>query len=255
LIEEQKEFALYKHLEKSILAGSMGGRNSEVAIFLTGLICVSTLFLFASRHLITFAHMLESEAEVTAAKELKHKALIRLLQQAYSAEKAAAFAYQGHAASVKSYIEKIAIRQIEKDEWNHRREVLQLMNLYDVPVSTYYEVRFYIIGKVISTSCHIIGRFMPFYFAGSLESGNVCEYFRMRQYFNSIGISDHDEILYEMGMKEKEHEVYFLEKIRNNRLLPFFERFFSWGKNRSKNNVDLDKKYPFDRSEHYCKKE
>jgi len=46
---------------------------------------------------------------------------------------------------------------------------------------------------------------MPFYFAGSLESGNVCEY------FNSIEISDHDEILYKMGMKEKEHEVYFLE--------------------------------------------
>jgi len=52
---------------------------------------------------------------------------------------------------------------------------------------------------------------MPFYFAGSLESGNVCEYFRMRQYFNSIEISDHDEILYKIGMKEKEHEVYFLE--------------------------------------------
>jgi hypothetical protein len=33
-----------------------------------------------------------------------------------------------------------------------------------------------------------------------------------------------------MGMKEKEHEVYFLEKIQSNRLLPFFERLFSWGK-------------------------
>ena len=193
--------------------------------------------------------------EAIGAVELKLPALIRLLQQAYSAEKAAAFAYQGHAASVKSYIEKVAIRQIENDEWNHRREVLKLMKLYDVKVSLYYELRFYVVGKVISNSCHIIGRFMPFYFAGSLESGNVCEYFRMRQYFNSMGIRDHDELLYEMGMKEKEHEIYFLSKIKDSRLLPFFERFFSWGKKVSKNNIDLDNKYSFNQSDHYCKKE
>lgn len=193
--------------------------------------------------------------EAIGAVELKLPALIRLLQQAYSAEKAAAFAYQGHAASVKSYIEKVAIRQIENDEWNHRREVLKLMKLYNVKVSLYYELRFYVVGKVISNSCHIIGRFMPFYFAGSLESGNVCEYFRMRQYFNSMGIRDHDELLYEMGMKEKEHEIYFLSKIKDSRLLPFFERFFSWGKKVSKNNIDLDNKYSFNQSDHYCKKE
>jgi hypothetical protein len=33
--------------------------------------------------------------------KLEHKTLIKLLQQAYSAEKAAAFAYQGHAGSIK----------------------------------------------------------------------------------------------------------------------------------------------------------
>jgi len=45
-----------------------------------------------------------------------HKALIDLLQRAYSTEKAAAFAYQGHAGSVKDKAEKIAIKQIEVDE-------------------------------------------------------------------------------------------------------------------------------------------
>ena len=34
---------------------------------------------------------------------LKHKALVDLLQRAYSAEKAAAFAYQGHAGSIAAY--------------------------------------------------------------------------------------------------------------------------------------------------------
>ena len=98
--------------------------------------------------------------------KLDHPALVDLLKQAYSAEKAAAFAYQGHAASVKDAAEKKAIKQIEDDEWEHRREVLQIMNRYDVPVSKYYELRFHVIGKLISFSCFVIGRFMPFYYAG-----------------------------------------------------------------------------------------
>jgi hypothetical protein len=180
--------------------------------------------------------------------------LITLLKQAYSAEKAAAFAYQGHAGSVYSPAEKKEIHQIEEDEWNHRREVLALMKKYNVAVSKYYEIRFHLIGKIISWSCYVIGRFMPFYFAGRLESGNVCEYFRMKQYFNAIGITEHDSLLYEMGMKEKEHEVYFGNKIKNSKLLPFFEWLFSWGGNKSFNNIDLDKKYPVEHADLYCKK-
>ena len=67
--------------------------------------------------------------------KLQHPELVDLLQRAYSAEKAAAFAYQGHAGSVKDRDEKNAIRQIEIDEWNHRKEVLALMQQYEVPIS------------------------------------------------------------------------------------------------------------------------
>lgn len=184
--------------------------------------------------------------------ELQYPQLVDLMKQAYSAEKAAAFAYIGHAASVKNKEEKIAIKQIEIDEWNHRAEMLQLLKQYHVPISKWYEFKFHVIGKIISGSCFVIGWFMPFYFAGRLESGNVCEYFRMKQYFNSLGITEHDFILYEMGMKEKEHEVYFLSKIKDNKLLPFFEKLFFWGKS-SFNNIDLDKKYPVEESDIYCK--
>lgn len=185
--------------------------------------------------------------------KLQHPELIDLLKKAYSAEKAAAFAYQGHAGAVSDPAQKVAIHQIEVDEWNHRREVLTIMNRYDISVSRYYEFRFHVIGKVISGACYVIGWFMPFYFAGRLESGNVCEYFRMMQFFHTLGITDHDEILYEMGIKEKEHEVYFLEKIKDNRLLPFFEKIFSWGK-KSFNDVDLEKKYKVEESDGYCRK-
>lgn len=154
--------------------------------------------------------------------QINHPQLTKLLKQAYSAEKAAAFAYRGHAASVKNMDEKKAIKQIETDEWGHREEVLNIMQHYDIPISKYYEIRFYVIGKLISGSCYIIGWFMPFYFAGKLESGNVCEYFRIKNYFNNIGIKQHDTVLYDMGIKEKEHEIYFLEQIKTNKFLPHF---------------------------------
>jgi len=182
-----------------------------------------------------------------------HPALVRLLQTAYSAEKAAAFAYIGHARSLKSPDAKAAVRQIELDEWKHRENVLGLMEHYQVPVSRCYELKYHLIGKVISASCHVIGRFMPFFFAGKLESGNVCEYFVMMRHFHSLGIRDHDAMLYEMGMKEKEHEIYFLDQIRTSRLMPLFQRLFSWGEGASANDVDLKNKAAVQEADRYCK--
>lgn len=184
--------------------------------------------------------------------EIGDTKLKKLLQKAYSAEKAAAFAYQGHAASVKDKEAKMAIRQIEIDEWEHRKEVLKIMTIYNIPISKFNEIKFHIIGKIISFSCFLIGRFMPYYFAGRLESGNVCEYFKMKFYFNSLNIKAHDEILYQMGIKEKEHEVYFLEKIKSDKLLPFFEKIFLWGNKNSFNNVDLNSQLPQEASDPYC---
>ena len=202
----------------------------------------------------SFAEFFRSKILSDESVKLNHPALTDLLQRAYSAEKAAAFAYQGHAGSVKNPTDKQAIHQVELDEWNHRREVLQIMKQYSIPVSRYYEFRFHVIGKIISGSCYVIGRFMPFYFAGRLESGNVCEYFRMMHYFHELGITEHDQVLYDMGIKEKEHENYFLARIQKDKLLPVFEKIFSWGNSRQLNDVDLDKKHPVDSSDQYCKK-
>ena len=85
----------------------------------------------------------------------------------------------------------------------------------------------------------MIGWFMPMYFAGRLESGNVNEYYHMVELFHTMGITEHDDILVEMGIKEKEHEVFFLSKIRTHKLLPLFEKIFSWGATKSFNDVEL----------------
>jgi len=160
-----------------------------------------------------------------------------LLQLAYSAERAASFAYQGHAGAVKEQEDKIRIKEIEDDEWLHRAEVLKIMQEYQIPVSRFYEIKYYLIGKIICYSCYMIGWFMPMYFAGRLESGNVNEYFIMKDLFNKLNITKHDADLEEMGMKEKEHEVFFLSKIKTHKWLPFFEKVFSWGNNKSLNSI------------------
>lgn len=184
---------------------------------------------------------------------LSHPQLVKLLQQAYSAERAAAFAYIGHAGSVRSADEKAAIRQIELDEWQHRTTVLAIMDDYGIAPSRYYEFKYFVIGKIISASCYVIGWFMPYYFAGRLESGNVCEYFRMMQFFHELEITEHDTVLYEMGLKEKEHEVYFQKSLEHNRLLPLFECIFGWGQRSSFNDVDLEHPAPVAQSNEYCR--
>jgi len=133
--------------------------------------------------------------------------------------------------------------------------VLDIMNVYGIEVSRFLEVRFFIIGKLISASCYVIGWFKPHYFAGRLESGNVCEDFIMQQYFHELGITDHDEVLYEMGIKEKEHEQYFLDGIENKRLLPIFQRAFGWGTAASYNDVDLAAPHDPALSSRYCQRD
>ncbi len=183
---------------------------------------------------------------------LDHAKLVRSLRLAYSAERAASFAYQGHAGSLRDPEEKARVKQIEEDEWDHRRAVGEIMEEYGVPVSAYLEGKYWLIGRMIGLSCYVIGRFMPYFFAGKLESGNVCEYFKMMHYFHALGIEKHDEILYEMGIKEKEHEVYFLRMVENERWFPLFERIFSWGVNHRVNDVDLENVLPLEGSKAYC---
>ncbi len=185
---------------------------------------------------------------------LNHPTLRASLQKAYSAEKAAALAYIGHAASLKDPKERTRVKEIEQDEWDHRNAVNELMQLYDIPVSKYYEFLYTFIGKSIGYSCYLIGRFMPYFFAGKLESGNVCEYIVMIRYFHEVGIKDHDAILYQMGIKEKEHEVYFLETIKDAAWLPLFEKVFNWGNNQSQNDIELEKLNPLKQATDYCHK-
>ena len=87
---------------------------------------------------------------------------------------------------------------------------------------------------------------------GNPESGNVCEYFLMMQRFHALDICEPDEILHEMGIEEKEHEVCFLEVIRDESRLPFFEKIFCQSTDHSINDIDLEFPKPREKSDSYC---
>jgi hypothetical protein len=164
-------------------------------------------------------------------------ALVRLLQLAYSAERAAAFAYQGHAGSVSTPDVVASLEQIEAEEWHHRDCVLTIMNDLYVSPSRWFELSYFVIGKFISASCYIIGRFMPMYFAGRLESGNVNEYIELKRLLHAHGTTVYDTVVDQMTVVEKEHEVFFLEQITHHWMLPLFRTFFRWGPGHSFNEL------------------
>ncbi len=105
------------------------------------------------------------------------------------------------------------------------------MQEYKIKPSKYFELKMFLIGKFIGFSCHFIGKFMPYFFAGKLENFNVNIYSRMDEYFKSLGINKHYEILLEMEEKEREHEVFFFEMVKDSKLLPIFSMLFRWGRN------------------------
>ena len=102
--------------------------------------------------------------------------LIALLQLAYSGELAAAHAYRGHWKSVRNADQKTAIRNIENDEWRHRRLVGEMLAGLDSGPSRRRETRANLIGRTLGFLCHVSGWLAPMYGAGRLESRNIREY-------------------------------------------------------------------------------
>lgn len=154
--------------------------------------------------------------------------LIRILQNAYSGEVAAAYAYRGHWKSLKESPEKDRIREIEAEEWDHRRRVGEwLENLGAAPRPVREKV-FWTIGRTLGVSCHVSGWFMPMYFAGRLESQNSAEYEEAAKFASELGVDECVRDLLDMARVELEHEEFFRSVVDGHRLLPLMKRVFGW---------------------------
>ena len=156
------------------------------------------------------------------------RSLIRILQNAYSGELAAAFAYRGHWKSLRESAEKTRIKQIEAEEWHHRERVGRWLESLDAKPRRVREAVFWTIGRTLGLTCHLSGWFMPMYFAGRLENGNVVEYEDAAAFAKELEMQDCVEDLLDMARVEAEHEIFFREMVTGHRLLPAMKKVFRW---------------------------
>ena len=156
------------------------------------------------------------------------KHLIKILQNAYSGELAAAYAYRGHWKSLKESVEREEIKRIEAEEWAHREAVGRWLEKLDAKPNKLREKIFWTIGQTLGTSCYVSGWFFPMYFAGRLESGNVKEYEDAADFARELEMNECVEELMEMARTEAEHEIFFRGVISKHRLLPLMKTIFRW---------------------------
>ncbi len=158
------------------------------------------------------------------------KKFIKLMQAAYSGEQAAALAYGGHWRVLKNPVEIEAIKQIEEDEWKHRKRVGEILEELGAKPSWFREKVLWFIGTSIALTCRICGYFCAAYFAGILENGNVNEYNLAYRYATELNMTHLLEDFREMEETEAEHEIILYKMVENHSFLPYFRYFFKWGK-------------------------
>lgn len=151
--------------------------------------------------------------------------LTTILQLAYSGERAAGYAYRGHWKSVSDKDERARIRQIEDEEWHHRKLVGEMLRSLDAHPSSIREIRALIIGRVLGLLCHFTGWLAPMYGAGRLESHNIVEYETAARYAHYCGREDFVDCLLTMSEVEWEHENYFRSRVL---LHPLGRRLSLW---------------------------
>ena len=151
--------------------------------------------------------------------------LIALLQLAYSAERAAAYAYRGHWHSVVSQDERDRIRQIENDEWHHRELVGEMLERLGSGPNRQREIRSLLVGRVLGFLCHVLGWLAPMYGAGRLESRNIREYESAARHARDCGHEEFTDCLLTMAEVEWEHEFYFRSRVL---LHSFGQRLSLW---------------------------
>jgi demethoxyubiquinone hydroxylase (CLK1/Coq7/Cat5 family) len=155
--------------------------------------------------------------------------LIRILQNAHAGELAAAYAYRGHWKSLRESAEKIEIKKIEEEEWQHRRNIDHWLAFFQVKPRSMREATFWTIGRTLGIGCYVSGWFMPMYFAGRLESQNVQEYSEAAKYAHELEMPDCEAQMLEMSDVEQQHENFFKTVVQDHTLLPLMRRVFKWG--------------------------
>jgi rubrerythrin len=151
-------------------------------------------------------------------RERSRRALVGILRLAYSGERAAAYAYRGHWASVSDPEECRRIHEIEDEEWHHRRLVGVMLRELGSGPSGWLELKAVIIGRTLAFLCRFSGWFCPMYGAGRLERRNIAEYEAAARHARDCGQEGLVDCLLRMAEVEWEHERWFRQRVLSHPL-------------------------------------
>lgn len=143
--------------------------------------------------------------------------LVKILRLAYSGELAAAYAYRGHWRSVEDERTRARIREIENEEWHHRRLVGEMLARLGRKPSRIREVKAFLVGRTLGALCYVTGWLMPMYGAGKLERRNIKEYESAARFAACAGRKEFIDCLLTMAEVEWEHEQYFRACVLSHR--------------------------------------
>lgn len=143
--------------------------------------------------------------------------LVAVLRLAYSGERAAAYAYRGHWKSVRDAATRSRIREIEEEEWHHRRLVGDMLERLSRKPDVIRELRALVVGRTLGVLCHLTGWLAPMYAAGKLESRNIREYEAAARFAARAGHPEFVDCLLAMAETEWEHEKYFRSCVLSHR--------------------------------------
>lgn len=153
---------------------------------------------------------------------------VRILQDAHAGELAAAYAYQGHARSLRRGPARVEIERIESAEWHHRRLVGDMLRAHGARPRRRREFLMACIGRFFGSLCFIPPRFGPMYAAGRLEASNVAQYVQAKAWALDLGYVDYETCFDEMIAEEARHELFFAEQSARSRLVPLARRLLGW---------------------------
>lgn len=162
-----------------------------------------------------------------ALNQTKEK-LVALLQEAYSGELAAAFAYRAHWKTLKIVEQRKQVQKIEQEEWKHRAGILKMLTFLGAKPLKRKEVKAWLIGRILGSLCFLFGWFLPMCFAGWLEAKNVHQYKVAASYAHLLKLEDFKQELLQMQQVEQEHEDFFLGLIKTHPWLPWIKKLLKW---------------------------
>lgn len=138
--------------------------------------------------------------------------LIWMLKISHGVEIGAINAYEGHAKSIGDRIEKYEIKQIQREEVEHKKIIEFYLEKLGSKPSKLIDFTFYLIGNLMGLLCFVMGKRLPMYGAGLIETLGVMNYDIVAKEAQKLGRHSMVFSLRHMAQTELEHKQYFQRK-------------------------------------------